>query len=436
MASIPCPKVPGNSQVTVNETDHATNQKGTSAEMNDLKVDFNLWHPMTDLASFGRSLYAASAIYHSTHTKTLPIYMLEGVARTRQQRYIRAFYTQPTDRTLTDPMSEHSTFDTSFPDMSFISTPDLSFETTFVSDSFMVLGSPTGSEDSGPEVSTTPLPIAHAIALSVLQPDTESESETESSSSSLNPLAESFKPTQQKQQKQPKPRRVVSLPSTLTSSERSTTYLGDPSDPLNNSADIPESESVGLWIDRLPPTCTPADILDRIRGCGKIFALHINEPKHGISTSAAKISFWSVEGKERFLCQGFAFPFPGPRPPRVTHSVIRVPAVPSSNARSSRVIHFAGPAAVVNQDYLDALFAEHLSWTVERVIDHGTKESCKGKGKAVEKCGERAWLEYRFSSYRAQASRVWQLLNSIKRGGEDVPRIGEGERDILKQVDL
>ncbi|KAI1635411.1 hypothetical protein F4809DRAFT_642532 [Biscogniauxia mediterranea] len=459
MAALPQHKALGASGVIMDKTGMATTLKVT-AGTNDLQVDLGIWFPMANPFYFGSLLCSGTSIYG----KALPNYVVQGMVHKREERYTQAYYTRPADT----PMWLT-------PENSTLGTPDMSPD-TFVFDYYHEgRDSLTSSQDSSPQMSTTPLPIAHAIALSLFPPA--------SPTPSLNPQATSFQPmtttTQQPSPPPPPPppRLIATLPP--TSLERSTAYRGDLADPLNNSADIPESASVGLWIDRLPARCTPADVLGRIRGCGRVFALHINPPRDGVvATSAAKLSFWTVAGKERFLVlvERGEFVFESSNSssngrrqrsrhyyrPRVVHSAIRVPERDPA-ARSSRVVHVAGPAAVVNRAYLEALFAAHLTWTLECVVDHGgeisrsrsrrRRASKKKRGgddddenkkkdeeeeeeEEEEEVEEIAWLEYRFSSYRAQAARAWQLLSAIKRGEEEEPRVSERERDVLKKVEF
>ncbi|KAI1488799.1 hypothetical protein F5X96DRAFT_671322 [Biscogniauxia mediterranea] len=453
MAALPQHKVFGASGVTMDKTGMATALKATTGT-SDLQVDLSIWFPMTHPFYFGSLLCSGTSIYG----KALPNYVVQGMVHKREERYTQAYYPKAADI----PMWLT-------PENSTLRTPNMSPD-TFVFDYYNEgRDSLTSSQYSSPQMSTTPLPIAHAIALSILSPT--------SPNPSLNPQATSFQPmpTTQKQPSPPLPPRLIAtLPP--TSLERSTAYRGDLADPLNNSADIPDSASVGLWIDRLPARCTPADVLGRIRGCGRVFALHINPPKDGVvATSAAKLSFWTVAGKERFLAlvdRGeFVFPSSsnsngnssgssnsnwrggGGRQirqhyyrPRVVHSAIRVPGRDPA-LRSSRVVHVAGPAQVVNRAYLEALFAAHrLTWTLECVVDHGGEINCassssKKTGEKIEEQDEEedeqiAWLEYRFSSYRAQAARAWQLLSAIKRGEEEEPRVSERERHALKKAEM
>lgn len=105
-------------------------------------------------------------------------------------------------------------------------------------------------------------------------------------------------------------------------------YRGDPSNPKNQSADVPADQNTSVFIEGLPADCAVRDLvggggdsshsgfldsspgnnksapaLALLRDTGKIYALSVGGPKPqaGIHTSCAKLVYWDRSGVERLF---------------------------------------------------------------------------------------------------------------------------------------
>ncbi|KAI0914826.1 hypothetical protein F4823DRAFT_571751 [Ustulina deusta] len=68
-------------------------------------------------------------------------------------------------------------------------------------------------------------------------------------------------------------------------------YRGDPTVLSNQSANIPHSKNTSLWITRLPHKSTYSDLMETLRGRGKILATSITNNSE-FKTAAATITFF------------------------------------------------------------------------------------------------------------------------------------------------
>lgn len=189
--------------------------------------------------------------------------------------------------------------------------------------------------------------------------------------------------------------RSPSLPvgqSTLTS------YLGDPDNPRNQCADIPEHESCSVYLTGLPPNCTINMLLSPIRGVGKIFQSSTTPPNGRHATSAAKIVFWQREALDRFaaLCQAGRYVVASYRP-RLTMNRIRVASQKESPA--SRVVQVEGPSHTVTRESLEWLFSRCFYYDLDDVV-------------VLPSAVGRTRIEFRFASYRCQAEVAYRLLKN------------------------
>ncbi|KAK5632260.1 hypothetical protein RRF57_007974 [Xylaria bambusicola] len=173
----------------------------------------------------------------------------------------------------------------------------------------------------------------------------------------------------------------------------------------DQSIHIPEEQNTSVWITNLPPTCTYAELLLSVRRAGptgKIFATVINPPQANHTTSAAKIVFFSVEGKTRLLSYAASGAFSvGAFLPNVIPNRIRTPA--RMPGPESRVLFISGPSRVVNRDSLCAEFQKFCAFDLEYVKRVGL--SCDPG---------RASMEWAFGSYRCQAERVYNAIQRKK----------------------
>ncbi|CAJ2509028.1 Uu.00g140540.m01.CDS01 [Anthostomella pinea] len=181
-------------------------------------------------------------------------------------------------------------------------------------------------------------------------------------------------------------------------------YQGNLSLSGNQSANIQESESMSVYITNLPLDCDAHMLLAAIRGVGKIFACNVGPPDTNHSTACAKVVFFERAETGRLLDKVSRGEFRvGNYLPHVTMNRTRVQAEGPSNR--SRVILVSGPAEIINRPYLEALFQRHCYYNMDEVLN-----VMEGAG------GLPAFLEFRFSSWRAQASKAFEVCEKARQG--------------------
>ncbi|RYP19626.1 hypothetical protein DL765_003219 [Monosporascus sp. GIB2] len=180
-------------------------------------------------------------------------------------------------------------------------------------------------------------------------------------------------------------------------------YRGDPNNPNNQSANIPESESTAIYVEGLPADCTVRELLRAARGTGKLWASNVSPPTPQHPGSCGKLVFWARAGADRLLAMhaGGRFLVRGAAP-TVKMNRWRSAARPEGDPRS-RVVVVRGPARVANRPYLDAFFAggepgPKFDWDTDEVV---------ARPHAREGWAE---LEYRFACHRAQASEAYRWI--------------------------
>ncbi|TGJ79594.1 hypothetical protein E0Z10_g9164 [Xylaria hypoxylon] len=178
-------------------------------------------------------------------------------------------------------------------------------------------------------------------------------------------------------------------------------YRGNRFAVQNQGADIPEEQSTSVWITNLPSTCTHADLLKPIRNMGKVYATVINPPQEGHATSAAKIVFFDVEGKNRLLLRHRIGCFIVSNSlPHVMSNRIRTAAQPPGP--QCRVLIISGPATMVNQTFMCAWIKTFCVFELEYARD-------------LEHRFGNATMEWAFGSYRCQAERVYSTIQERRR---------------------
>ncbi|RYP92007.1 hypothetical protein DL770_001862 [Monosporascus sp. CRB-9-2] len=211
------------------------------------------------------------------------------------------------------------------------------------------------------------------------------------------------------------------IPRTLP--RNSPNYRGNLGNAANRCANIPESQSMCLFIVDLPLDCTPAQLLGAVpRGVGKVWSLSISPLTAQHRTAAAKLTFWDRTATDRFLAvvAGGRFAVPGGYRPRVMMNRYRAPSQPTSGA--SRVLELAGPHAVVNERYLAAFFHRAFRYDVDgvAVLYHSR------------------WytrLQFRFASCRCQAAFVRRAIERAQHGGPIAGvQLTEDERLLWSKV--
>ncbi|KAI0130935.1 hypothetical protein F4814DRAFT_437592 [Daldinia grandis] len=184
-------------------------------------------------------------------------------------------------------------------------------------------------------------------------------------------------------------------------------YRGDRNLSTNKGIDVPDEKNTCLWITGLPGLITVPKLLAVIIKTGRVRSTVINGPNETSSTAAASISFFKRGDAEmlfnainqgRIIIEG--------RFPRVQWNRNRV-GEEGAPSYASRVLLIAGDPQVVNRNYLDGFFSSKFVYEIDDIIDHGT---VPGFGGPISR------LEYRFGSWRSQASFARLALNLELRG--------------------
>ncbi|PSR92355.1 hypothetical protein BD289DRAFT_481102 [Coniella lustricola] len=223
-------------------------------------------------------------------------------------------------------------------------------------------------------------------------------------------------------------------------------YQGNPNNPKNQSADIPDEENCALFLTNLPAHCTYAELLGAIQIIrpGRVWSSYINRPlgkEHGQNsgtgkttpfkdsskplshrTSAAKVIFYHPCEAQRLLQVARAGEF------RIGGRCITVKlnrhrtAAQGYNNPTSRVVLIEGPARIVDEEWLGRLFGLYFEYDTD------------GVRILVDVIGWRV-LEWRFSSMRAQAHSAYQLLESLYPGIVEVTWVEDPCAGYLRMPD-
>ncbi|KAI0009388.1 hypothetical protein F4779DRAFT_640584 [Xylariaceae sp. FL0662B] len=173
-------------------------------------------------------------------------------------------------------------------------------------------------------------------------------------------------------------------------------YKGDVNSLENQGANIPAEQSCALHLTNLPPDCTISDLLGAIRGIGKVYASNMRPPTGEYQTSAAKLVFWDRDGVTKFLDLSSRGKFTvGRYVPEVKMNDHRVPEQRPS--QMSRVLQVWGPKEIVRQDYLEEFFRKSFDYDLDDVC-------------TLLQSAQSTRLEFRFSSYRCQASNAYKYI--------------------------
>lgn len=191
-------------------------------------------------------------------------------------------------------------------------------------------------------------------------------------------------------------------------------YKGNAMHPGNQSAPIPVEDSCSVWITNLNlPDMNVAyhQLLDAVRGCGKVFACVINPPEENknISTSAAKLVFFDPAGAKRLtdraahghFCVNGYFPVVVPN---------RIKVAAQRPGKETRVIHIEGPKGILDPSALMDRFDQHFKYDIDDII-------------VLSETSTHLRVAWLFGSYRCQAAKAMSLLKMWKREA----MMGEGE---------
>ncbi|KAI2632533.1 hypothetical protein GGS26DRAFT_590971 [Hypomontagnella submonticulosa] len=188
---------------------------------------------------------------------------------------------------------------------------------------------------------------------------------------------------------------------------RNSNYRGDHNLSVNRGDDVPDDKNCCLWLTGLPGDITVHGLLSAIKKTGRVRSTHINPPTESSKTAAASISFFKRSAAETLLQNiqqgkliiGGRFPYAFWNRNKVAEE--------DGLGAASRVLLIAGDPEIVNVDYLDQFFAGKFVYELDEVIEHGTVDS---------DTGPIARIEYRFGSWRSQASFARMSLSLELRG--------------------
>ncbi|KAI1777468.1 hypothetical protein F4818DRAFT_439822 [Hypoxylon cercidicola] len=170
----------------------------------------------------------------------------------------------------------------------------------------------------------------------------------------------------------------------------------------SQGGEVPPSQNCSLHIGNLPPDCTISDLLGSIRDIGKVYASNIRPPTNEYHTAAAKLVFWDRDAVDRFLKLASEGKFTvGRYVPIVRMNNHRAAA--QSQSILSRVLLIRGPRQIVEQSYLENFFRKLFRYDLETVV-------------VVDRSEFFTKLEFRFSSYRCQASNAMKYVVMASKG--------------------
>ncbi|CAJ2506285.1 Uu.00g004150.m01.CDS01 [Anthostomella pinea] len=221
-----------------------------------------------------------------------------------------------------------------------------------------------------------------------------------------NPMQNPYQDPYQEQHRQPQqnPAPVRAEPET-TLVPYQPGYRGDINNPRNQGATIPEAENCAVWISNLPPSCTINLLAKSLLKTGKIYASNITPPNSGHETAAAKVVFFHREAVDvlfkRLAAIGGSLDVGG-YAARMVPNFIKAAA--QQETVTSRVLLISGPTSVVIEQTLSDLFARHnIAYDTDALII--IRENHVRQTRT---------LEWRFASFRAQASAAMRALRAKK----------------------
>jgi hypothetical protein len=177
----------------------------------------------------------------------------------------------------------------------------------------------------------------------------------------------------------------------------SSNYRGSATRPANYSEDISDAENTSVWLCGLSPATTYTTLMEKLVNTGKIYAVHINAPNGQHFTCAAKIQFWTVEGREWFIhtISRELINFDNGYKPTIELNRIKTSAQGLTNR--SRVITITGPRAIVNEEILTRFFTETIVYQMDRIDD-------------TRSTPEQGGMIWYFASFRLQAQSAHRKL--------------------------
>ncbi|KAI0161528.1 hypothetical protein GGR57DRAFT_518715 [Xylariaceae sp. FL1272] len=181
-------------------------------------------------------------------------------------------------------------------------------------------------------------------------------------------------------------------------------YGGNIFNPENHPADIAHEENTSIYLDRLPPNLTYAELLHGLKNTGYVKQCHIGAPNaSNPDTSNAKVVFFAHADAQKVidLDRNDSLIIAGVRP-RIGWNRIRVPEDPV--AGRSRSLRIRGPTHLVNRAALEEFWTEaNIYWDTKCVTEVGEVPN----GNSV------VW--YTFGSWRCQSAAAKRALE-VKHG--------------------
>ncbi|KAM7195545.1 hypothetical protein V8F20_007441 [Naviculisporaceae sp. PSN 640] len=186
-------------------------------------------------------------------------------------------------------------------------------------------------------------------------------------------------------------------------------YRGDPATIANyNQIDLPDRLNCSFWISKLPVDVTLREILEPIRGCGRVYAIHINQGEaHRVGHAACKLVFMDVEGATNFYV---AFVVPQALVVREQKAFICrnrnkvAEQLELKTKPNSRCLEATGPEELVNTKFLFDYFDRKFVYEIDEVVNQTIPQAGR------KRKNRNATLEIRFGSYRAQAVFAFKIL--------------------------
>ncbi|KAM7187234.1 hypothetical protein V8F33_011325, partial [Rhypophila sp. PSN 637] len=186
-------------------------------------------------------------------------------------------------------------------------------------------------------------------------------------------------------------------------------YQGDPLNPRNRSANIPEAESCSLYIQHLPPAMTEKRLLDELQKYapfGKVNQTWVrpHDPNRGHAFSAAKLVMFERAGAEKvynFVKNGNLV-FDGVEA-IIRWNTQRVPARSVTDPKHwymTRVLKIWGPKKLVNVKFLYDHWNGKIQFTTQNIY-------------AIGETSTLACLIWVFASMRHQAELAYLSLKEL-----------------------
>ncbi|KAI1073378.1 hypothetical protein F5B20DRAFT_574831 [Whalleya microplaca] len=198
-------------------------------------------------------------------------------------------------------------------------------------------------------------------------------------------------------------------------------YRGDPSSLENQGVNVPEEMNCALHLSNLPPGCTISDLLGAIRDVGKVYQSNVRPPTKEYQTAAAKVVFWNREAVRKLMALSDEGKFTvGSYVPDIRMN--DHPVTEQEPSPRSRVVQVSGPKEIVQQEYLEEVFHKNFDYDLENVL-------------TLYQHAQETRLEFRFSSYRCQASNAYKFILRASRMQEiEGVKFSDGEQTHWRQV--